>query len=276
MDKAPRVKIHEKGVGKVEAPKYDVLPKVPRLLILGPSGSGKTQLMVSMIKDMYIDKHGDSVYQRIYIFSPSIWIDPAWAPVREFVKDKLGVDDKDEQCFFDKFDAQALTEIVATQKKVIELQRARKMKKLYQILVVLDDLADSRVAMHSNHLIQAFLKGRHVMQSTWVSVQKLRAVDNAIRVNATDMVVFRLRSNQELRAFLEESSAVFGWKILEVMYNYAVGDEPYSFLYLKLNETDPKKFAWLRFEEPLYDKFVKHIDLRDPAPALPEPIAMED
>ena len=47
------------------------------------------------------------------------------------------------------------------------------------------------------------------------------------------------------------------------MYNYAVNDEPFSFLYLKLSERDPKKFAWLRFEEPLYDKFVRHINLRD-------------
>ena len=253
FSEAPRVKVHNTDTGKPLEPKFEVLPRVPRLLIVGPSASGKTQLMTSMIENMYVDKHGKSIYSRIYIFSPSVFIDGAWSRIRDFIRSNLRVDETKEPCCFDKWDPEKLTEIFATQRKVIQLQKQQKAKRYFQILVLLDDLADSRAAMHSNKLIEAFLRGRHIHVHTWVSVQKYRALDNAIRVNATDLILFRLRSSIELDAIMEENDNVVGNRELREMYRIAVNDEPYSFLYLKLVEKDPEKFAWLRFERPLYD-----------------------
>ena len=52
-----------------------------RSVILGPSGSGKTILLQSMIVDIYA-----GCFERIYICSPSIDLDSAWRPVKEYVE----------------------------------------------------------------------------------------------------------------------------------------------------------------------------------------------
>ena len=79
-------------------------------------------------------------------------------------------------------------------------------------------------------------------------------LDNAIRVNCTDLVIYRLRSAHEREAVMEENDDVLGREGLEAAYRLAVNDEPYSFLFLRLVERDPRKFAYLRFERPLYDE----------------------
>jgi ABC-type proline/glycine betaine transport system ATPase subunit len=66
---------------KSKQSKYDVAPRVPfRSCVLGPSGSGKTVLLVNMILDIYRD-----VFERIYIFSPSISVDHSWDPVKKTI-----------------------------------------------------------------------------------------------------------------------------------------------------------------------------------------------
>ena len=73
--------------------KYSNVPKVPfRALIFGPSGSGKSVLLVSLILDIY-----RNVFQRVYVFSPSVNHDSIWLPVKKCVKDELKVnEDKDK------------------------------------------------------------------------------------------------------------------------------------------------------------------------------------
>ena len=58
--------------------KYEVAPRLPSSqIITGPSGSGKGILLQSMIVDIYRD-----VFERIYIWSPSILVDSNWLPVK--------------------------------------------------------------------------------------------------------------------------------------------------------------------------------------------------
>ena len=65
------------------------IPSIPlRAIIAGPSGCGKTMLIVTMITDLYRKKDGKSVFKRVYVFSPSVHADPAWIPVKKFVKDE--------------------------------------------------------------------------------------------------------------------------------------------------------------------------------------------
>ena len=75
--------------------KYANVPKVPfRALIFGPSGSGKSVLLVSLILDIY-----RNVFQRVYVFSPSVNHDSIWLPVKKYVKDELNVNEEKETCF---------------------------------------------------------------------------------------------------------------------------------------------------------------------------------
>ena len=79
-----------------DQPKHEHLPTVPlRMVVAGPSGCGKTMLIVCMITQLYRRKSGKSVFERIYVFSPSVHADPAWRPVKDFVKKELEVPDKE-------------------------------------------------------------------------------------------------------------------------------------------------------------------------------------
>jgi stress-induced morphogen len=227
--------------------KYDVVAKLPlRDIVLGPSGSGKGILLQNLILNVY-----RGCYDRIYIFSPSIFVDKTWSPVIEYIKKDLNVNVEKEKCLFDTFDTDELTHIVETQKKIAEHMKSQNYKRIYQILIVIDDWADDYKASHNPVLNSLFTKGRHSMISVIVSSQKFRALSNIMRVNAVNLYVFRLRNAGDLEAFVEEVSAVASKKELLQLYQIAT-DEPYSFLFVKLNAKKVEDMFYLRFEKNLY------------------------
>jgi hypothetical protein len=95
-----------------------------------------------------------------------------------------------------------------------------------------------------------FTKGRHSFISVIVSSQKFRALSNIMRVNAVNLYVFRLRNVGDLDSFVEEVSAVATKKELLQLYQIAT-DEPYSFLFIKLNAKKVNDMFYLRFEKKL-------------------------
>lgn len=64
------------------------------------------------------------------------------------------------------------------------------------------------------------------------------------------MYVFRLRSFQDLGAFLDEVSALVNKKALLQMYELATS-EPYSFLYVKMTSKSKKNMFMIRFDKYL-------------------------
>ena len=81
-----------------DQPKHSHLPSVPlRMVVAGPSGCGKTMLIVSMITDLHTKRDGHSVFKRVYVFSPSVHVDPCWRPVAKIVREELKVDPEKEQ-----------------------------------------------------------------------------------------------------------------------------------------------------------------------------------
>ena len=110
----------------VKQSKYPHVGKLPtRSILLGPSSSGKTVLLTNMILDIYRD-----LFQRIYIFSPSITIDTTWTPVKHYIEKEMSVDIEKEKMFFDEYKHEDLQQIIDTQNKVIEHQK-QKIIKLY-------------------------------------------------------------------------------------------------------------------------------------------------
>ena len=243
--KAPKVPQYETAQGR-----HPILPATPlRGGICAPSGSGKTVLLSSMILDFY-----RGAFARIFIFSPSVHVDAAWLPVKEYVHKHLGVDPNQEQCFFDSWDEDALKKIVDVQAKMVLYQKKHRPngKKIHGILVILDDLADDPRVMHSssNVLTMLMLRGRHFMISTVLSTQKFRAMSTPIRTNLLFLLCFRLRNAKELEAVLEELSALYPRKTLEAMYNAAT-EEPYSFWYVNLAAQKKEDMFFLRFQRPM-------------------------
>ena len=153
-----------------------------------------------------------------------------------------------EKIYFDKFDVAELTKIIDTQHKIIQYLKKNDRKSLFSILVIIDDFADNHSVSHHPFINSLFTRGRHNSISTIVSTQKFRAITNLIRVNATELYVFRLRNYGDLESFVEEVSAIYPKKTILEIYNMAT-EEPYSFLYVNLRAKKKSDAFYIRFEQ---------------------------
>ena len=247
MTEIPTIKpIHTKEY-EVKQSKYNVVSKLPvRAIVLGPSGSGKSILLQNMILDIWRD-----CFSRVYIFSASINVDhQTWLPVKKYI-DKEIQNTHDETFYFDHYDEDALCNIIDTQRKIIEFQKKNDHKKLFQILIIVDDFADDpRFSRNSKLLHSLFTRGRHSQISTIVATQKFNALSPIIRVNASDLYVFRLRNYSDSQAFLDEVSAIADKKLILEMYHLAT-DEPYSFLTVRLTAKVKDYIFMIRFDKKL-------------------------
>ena len=134
------------------------MPLVPCTgIFLGPSKSGKTVALISLILEQY-----RGVFERIYIFSPSINVDDGWIPVKKYIEEDLGVNVEKDQAYWEDWDEAAL------RRKITETSKKLEMKKLYQVLIILDDLADMPQLHKPNGALNTlFIRGRRMQISTW-------------------------------------------------------------------------------------------------------------
>ena len=236
-----------------DQPEAEVLPTLPfRVALLGPSGSGKTQLIQSMLCDFY-RRRGKSVFARIYIWSPSVLVDSAWEPIIKMCTSELGQDNDKEQFLFQQFHPEDLERVIAVQKEVTRRAKEAGLKKLFNVCICVDDFADNPAFSRQERLVwELFFRGRHAKLSTLISTQKWRAIAPAIRSQCTALFVFRLRSQQELEAFAEEVSALVDKKTVMRYYREAT-EEPFSFLYCRLEAKKAEDIFWIRFEHRLIE-----------------------
>ena len=123
--------------------------------------------------------------------------------------------------------------------------------KLYSILIIVDDFADSpEFSRHSKILHSLYTRGRHNSISTITATQKFTSIHPIIRVNATELYVYRLRNYSDLQAFLDEVSAIADKKALLQIYNMAV-DEPYSFLFVNLRAKSENDIFHIRCDKKI-------------------------
>jgi len=214
----------------------DVLPSLPlRMLALGNSGSGKTVAIINLITDPRF--YGRKPWERVYWCSPTAAADDALAPLRKYVTDVLKQDQETDPSFHDHIDVTFLTKVIERQRKITERMKAMtpRPKKGFGILIVLDDLADARRNLQQcGQLVDSlFIKARHWGCSVILSTQKLRLplISPCCRVNATCVLVWRLRSAYEKSQYMEEYSALVPKAVLEQMYDEATSI-PYNFLYI--------------------------------------------
>ena len=239
------VKVFKTPEFSVKQPPDPVVCRTPSNGILcAPSASGKTVLLVSMILEQY-----RGCFERVYVFSNSIDLDPQWEPVKKYIREDLGVNTDREQCWWDGWNEDALRQILDQQKRITQKSKELGMKRLFQILVCLDDMADTPQVHKKTGdgiLDTLFIRGRHYCISTWVSTQKLRLMPSAVRVNTMFYCVFRLRNQLELDALVEELSAMLPKEVLYGMYEEATR-EKYSFWFVNLRAPKEDMF-WVRFD----------------------------
>ena len=139
--------------------KYEHVPKLPfRSIIVASSTGGKTVLIQNLILNVY-----KNCFSRIFIFSPSVHNDPTFVEVKKYQREEMKVDDTKEQVYFDEYRPEELENIINTQRKVIHYMKNTKMKKLYSILIVIDDHADdTKFVRYSKLLHGLFTRGRQL------------------------------------------------------------------------------------------------------------------
>ncbi len=241
MEQIPDIKPIKLKEYNVKQSKYNMVGRLPvRQIVLGPSGSGKGIYIQNVIMDIY-----KNLFARIYIFSPSIEVDyQTWKPVKDYIEKEMGVTHTDEEpIYFSEYDPEALSKIINIQRKMCEYQKKGNYKTLHQILIVIDDFADNPEFSRQSKLLHSlFTRGRHSNISTICSTQKFTALHPILRVNASELIVFRLRNYSDLISFLDEVSALIDKQTLLQIYNLAT-EEPYSFLYCNL--TAKKRMIFL-------------------------------
>jgi len=248
MSNIPKIEPIKVQEFEVKQSKYSMAGKFPtRALICAPSGGGKTVLLSNLIFDVY-----RGCFSRIYIFSPSIDIDYTWVPVKNYIaNDMKALETEDDKFYFDEYDPGALEHIIETQHKITDYMKKHKYKTLYQILIVIDDFADDPSFTRQSKLLhQLYVRGRHNSISTITSTQKYNVIAPIVRINATQLYVFKLRNYKDLEAIVEELSAVADKKTLLEIYHTATS-EPFSFLFVNLMSHDKNKMFHIKFEKTI-------------------------
>ena len=164
--------------------------------------------------------------------------------MKDYVEKVLGVDPDAEPFLFETLDEAKLASIIDTQKKVIAHQ-------MHGILIVLDDLA-SEQKFHRNYgpISELYTRGRHFFIQSICSSQKWKLLSPTDRVNAHWIVAFRLRNQQDLDGLLQDFTAIHPYDVPVQLYEEAVNDQPYSFLFINMKAPKEKMFS-IRFEEIL-------------------------
>jgi hypothetical protein len=221
-------------------------------LLAAPTASGKTMIILNLLLRYYKD-----MFARIWIFSPSIKLDPQYAPLRKYLE-KMADPDK-EPLMFEDLNQKALGKILDDQRQITEECRKRKIK-APQVCVVLDDLADRGDILTKRQggndgswLISLATRGRHFGVTWIISSQVINLVGTVLRKNVRCMAVWRLRNHKEVETLCEELSGVYDAKTIMELYKYATQD-PFSFMFVRLDAKTRRDMFWLRFESRLLPK----------------------
>ena len=238
---------------------YDIAPRIPfSMVITGQSGSGKTVLLSNLILNIH-----RGCFSRIFIWSSSIDLDPVWTPVKDYVEKRLKVDTNKEKVFFDTFNIDEMQKVLDLQHKINQYQKKNGFSKLYSVLFLIDDFIDQASFAKHNILLNAlYIKARHYGVNIISSSQKYNGLSTTIRTNSRQLIFFKLRNYKEVESVLDELAGVLISKkavadmkslhqakqILLEIYNVAT-EEPFSFLFVNLMQSDIDKMFMVRFEK---------------------------
>ena len=238
------VKLHSQKDYSMKPPKVKGLPfsGLLRCVAVGPSGCGKTAWLVDTIIRLLAN------VERIYVWSPSVFLDDAWKAVRDYSENHLGVNQDKERTFFDHYKDSDLRDVIDLQVRVIQQAKKLNMTQLPQIAIVVDDFADDPSVLHANNAIGLlFIRGRHAFINAFVGCQKLTLMSPILRTQATNLAICRVRNGKELAAITEELSGVFPAPVIKALYEKAT-EEPHSFLWVNLMAKKKEDMFWLRLD----------------------------
>jgi hypothetical protein len=132
-------------------PPHPFMPVPSAGILLGPTASGKTSTAVACILGPF-----KTVFDAVWIFSPSALLDTAYGPLENHIKTLKGGG------LVGEWDLEKLHEIISEQQKATSEEKLRNQKTpLTSTLLLLDDWSDSPENMKSGLITQLFTRNRH-------------------------------------------------------------------------------------------------------------------
>ena len=190
-------------------------------LFCGSSGSGKTVSICNILSKKTMLKN---YFDKIIVFSLS----PC-----DMLLDALQLDKKN---FIQDDDPSKVQRILEQQKKLIENE---KFEHVPHVLIILDDIIQSRTFLRSKVLSELAFAGTHSKISTWIATQSYMSVPRAIRVNCHACLLFSGCKLSELDRYEAEwGSQYLNKKQFRKLVQYALHDN-YDFLFA--NNTNPDR-----------------------------------
>ena len=205
------------------------LPKIPFLCsVVGATGTGKTVAISNLLLNKYMFGGKPHAFDRVYIFSPSIYLDNSAKHLLE-----------NFTCFAEYNDT--------ILDNILKLQQEYEKEEMPNILIVLDDSIGTEAMARSSKISFFLSRYRHWNCSVIISVQHFRSIVSLGRANATDAIIFNIPNAKELEKIDEEWGAMYQNQFLS-LYLQAT-DKQFGFLYLKLRKIPPE--AYRNFTEKL-------------------------
>ena len=164
------------------------LPPVPNItLFISPPASGKTLLLINFIYRFYKD-----VFDEIFWCSPTINLD-----------NTLDSSVKKDETIIKISSADDLMNIDNIIKYLIHTQEEKKEKgeDIENILIILDDCISF---VNGKMLLELATIYRHLKITVWISIQKMKLLNNTLRACASNVISFSIPNKKQREQFLDE------------------------------------------------------------------------
>ena len=99
---------------------------------------------------------------------------------------------EDEPIYFDHYDPEALYNIIHTKQTIIEYQKKQNHKKLFSVLIIVDDLRMIENLAATQKYSMLYIQEVIIIVSLRLLLLKFSSIAPIIRVNATELYVYRL------------------------------------------------------------------------------------
>jgi hypothetical protein len=212
---------------------YSMVP--PGLtLFCGSTGSGKTVSICNILsKKSMLKDYFDKII--VFCLSPC-----------PMLKDALKLDDKD---VIEDDDPAKLRKILSKQK---ELVNTDKFETIPHILIILDDMAQSRTFLRSKTLQELAFASTHAKISIWITTQSYMQVPRNIRINAHAILLFSGCKLSEVNRFEDEyGSQYLNKRDFRKLVQYCIKDQ-YEFLFC--NNTNPNRAE--KYSKGFHEKLI--------------------
>lgn len=178
-------------------------------------------------------------FEAVYLWSPSVRLDPAYDVIKSYVERKLK---PQEEWLFEHFDPADLQRVIDEQAGIIKIMKEDGRKKRYACAVILDDFADSpEVTRNSKLLWSLAARGRHMHISLFCLTQRWRALAPILRLNCSFVTLSRINNTKDADAIAEELGNLAGGKQeFLAAYHEALDHGRYSFLLVDLQAAPSK------------------------------------